>query len=89
MTRTYCDICNRETKTATEYIRPRRVPRYVTDKDGNKIMLFGETVEPVKKELCPKCSRLLNVFVEGYLATWSIEDDKYGIQLNLVNRREW
>ena len=51
-------------------------------------MPFGETVEPVKKELCPRCSRLLNVFVDGYLAALSTEDDKYTIQFNLIHERE-
>lgn len=48
MTRTYCDVCNKETNSVTEYMLPKRVKRYATDKAGNKIMPFGETVEPVK-----------------------------------------
>lgn len=51
-------------------------------------MPFGETVEPVKRELCPRCSRLLNVFVDGYLAALSTENDKYTIQFNLIRGRK-
>lgn len=88
MTRTYCDVCNKETNSVTEYMLPKRVQKYATDKAGNKIMPFGETVEPVKRELCPRCSRLLNVFVDGYLAALSTENDKYTIQFNLIRGRK-
>lgn len=88
MTRTYCDVCNKETNSVAEYVLPKRVSRYITDKAGNKIMLLEETVEQVKKELCPRCSHLLSVFVDGYLAALSSEDDKYTIQFNLSHERE-
>lgn len=88
MTRTYCDVCNKETSSVAEYMLPKRMPRYATDKAGNKIMPFGETVEPVKKELCPRCAHLLNVFIDSYLAALSTEDDKYTIQFNLIHERE-
>ena len=88
MTRTYCDVCNKETNSVAEYMLPKRVQKYATDKAGNKIMPFGEIVEPVKRELCPRCARLLNVFVDGYLAALSTEDDKYTIQFNLMHERE-
>lgn len=51
-------------------------------------MPFGETVEPVKKELCSRCAHLLNVFIDGYLAALSTENDKYTIQFNLIHERE-
>lgn len=88
MTRTYCDVCNKETNSVAEYMLPKRVQKYATDKAGNKIIPFGEIVEPVKRELCPRCARLLNVFVDGYLAALSTEDDKYTIQFNLIHERE-
>lgn len=49
MIKIYCDVCNKETKSVSEYILPKRVPRYATDKAGNKIMSFVETIEPIKK----------------------------------------
>lgn len=88
MTRTYCDICNKETNSVAEYMLPKLVPKYATDKAGNKIMTFGETVEPVMKELCPRCARLLNVFVDGYLSTLSTKGNEYKIQFNLIHERE-
>ena len=88
MTRTYCDVCNKETSSVAEYMLPKRVPKYVTDKAGNKIMPFGETVEPVKKELCSRCAHLLNLFIDVYLADLSTENDKYTIQFNLIHERE-
>ena len=75
MIKRYCDICNREIKTTTEYILPKIVPVYATDRDGNKITVFGKTFEPEKKELCSSCEDILNSFVDRYLPTLSMSND--------------
>lgn len=75
MVKRYCDICNREIKTATEYILPKIVPVYTTDRNGNKITVFGKSFEPEKKELCSSCEDILNSFVDRYLPVLSMGND--------------
>ena len=83
MIKRYCDICNREIKTATEYILPKIVPVYATDRDGNKTMMFGKTFEPEKKELCSSCEDILNSFVDRYLPTLSVNNDA-SLLINII-----
>ena len=73
MTRTYCDVCNKETNLVAEYMLPKRVPRYATDKAGNKIMPFGETVEPVKKGVVSKMLSFIKC-----ICRWLFSSFEYG-----------
>lgn len=73
MIKKYCDVCNKEVDSLTEYTLPKSENIFVEDKFGTKLGITGQTCKPVKKELCPRCAWHLAKFIDQYLL--SISDD--------------
>lgn len=88
MKKIYCDVCNREVTDVKEYILPTKDTIWAEDKYGNKLMPFGETSKPEHKDVCTRCARLLNTFIEGYLPTLSTADNTYMVQFSLIKTKK-
>ena len=67
MIKKYCDVCNKEVDSLTEYTLPKSENIFAEDKFGTKLAIAGQTCNPVKKELCPRCALYLAKFIDQYL----------------------
>lgn len=81
MIKKYCDVCNKEVDSLTEYTLPKSENIFAEDKFGTKLAIAGQTCNPVKKELCPRCALYLAKFIDQYLLPISDENSEYALAL--------
>ena len=81
MIKKYCDVCNKEVDSLTEYTLPKSENIFAEDKFGTKLAIAGQTCNPVKKELCPRCALYLAKFIDQYLLP--ISDESFSINILL------
>ena len=74
MIKKYCDVCNKEVDSLTEYTLPKSENIFAEDKFGTKLGIAGQTCKPVKKELCPRCAWHLAKFIDQYLLSISADN---------------
>lgn len=81
MIKKYCDVCNKEVDSLTEYVLPKCENIFAEDKFGTKLGIAGQACNPVKKELCPRCAWYLAKFIDQYLLSISDENSEYTLAL--------